>query len=342
MSLKNSLLLTALTMVLGACGNGGGGQPVVTAAAPIPNPNPTPTSIGYEELTYEFKFNGCSTGKHKLLSKKEFCDALLNDALNNNCARELRIEHYNRQCTATQPSSAGTLLPTSAARCIVSGMDLKDRTFLDNMNPFNPQRRQSVRDMFWNGRQSQAYDLLFSSNSYGRARFLVSPAQAGRSAQGEILLQQQRGDDAFSARGGMGSPLRMVVTNFTDEKEVDAVCISDKAFRVPKKDLRTVKCSFRLGGTHDRNSTVREEILTWDLVNSVQKEIFRTRRSGSIVVKLKPAANGEEERIEVETVELDIDKTFKAEAALNEGLEIRYQGRQTRADFSLQCAPASK
>ncbi|KHD88482.1 MAG: hypothetical protein OM95_08180 [Bdellovibrio sp. ArHS] len=342
MSLKNSLLLTALTMTLGACGNGSGGGQPITAAAPIPNANPTPSAVVTEELTYEFSFNGCSTGRHKLLSKKEFCDALLNDALNNSCARELRIEHYNRHCTGTQSTSAGSLLPSSAARCIVSGMDLKDRTFIDNINPFNPQRRQSMRDMYWNGRAAQAYDLLFSSSSYGRARFIVTPASGFDGAQGEIFLQQQKGEEKFSARGGLGSSLRMVVTNFTDEKEVDAVCVSDKAFRIAKRDLKSVKCSFRLGAANDKNSVVREDSLTWDLSRPVQKEIFRNRRGGSIVVKLKPAINGEEERIEVETVELDIDKTFKAESALNEGLEIRYQGRQTRSDFVLQCAPASK
>lgn len=342
MNLRMPLAITMFTLALGACSNGGGGgAPPVTPITPnSPTPTPVPDVAG--EFSYEYIYNGCSTGKHKLLSKKEYCDALLNDSLNNNCARELRIEGYNRRCTNAQPASPGTLPSAGTARCVVNGMDLKDRTFLDNINPFNPQRRQSFRDIFWDARRQQSYDILFSAvDSYGKASFVLTPAAANHSAMGQIQLQQRKGVDSFSVTSGLGSQIRMVVTNYKLEKEVEAVCLSDKSFKHPKVDLSVVRCSYRLGQMGDK-SPLKEESFSWDTRHSIQREIFRNRHNESIVVRLKPAEQGQDERIEIEAVELDLDKTLRAEGSLSEGLQVRYQGRQSRSDLTISCAPASK
>ncbi|MEK2643843.1 hypothetical protein [Bdellovibrio sp. BCCA] len=343
MKLNVPLAMTIFTLALSACSNGGGGGG--TPVTPITPNAPAPTTTVPDvpgEFTYEYKFNGCSTGKHKLLSKKEFCDALLNDTLNNGCARELRIENYNRSCTTLQPANPGALPAASTARCIVNGMDLKDRTFLDNINPFNPQRRQSFRDIFWDAHRQQSYNILFSAvDSYGKASFIMTPSSGTYSAMGQIQLQQKKGMDTFSVTSGLGSQIRMVVTNYNMEKEVETVCLSDKSFKKPKVDLSRVRCTYRLGDMSDRNPS-KEEIFAWDTRHEIQKEIFRSRQRESIVVRLKPASQGQEERVEIEAIEVDLDKTLKAESTLNEGLQVRYQGRQSRTDLVVSCAPASK
>ncbi|UXR65559.1 hypothetical protein EZJ49_04750 [Bdellovibrio bacteriovorus] len=222
------IILSALTLSLAACSNGGGGgggtnPPVVV------NPNsPTPQVPGTtSEFTYEYHQNGCTTGKQKLASKAAYCDALLNDALNNNCAREMRVETFNRMCTTGSTiSPTGGLQGMSTARCEVNGMDLRDRTVIQNMNPFNPQRRQIYRDMFWNARSEHAYDILGSLiDTYGRARFVMTPSVAQRAAQGEIDLSQQKGEYRFSVRSALGYPISLKVTNEETEKEVSATCI---------------------------------------------------------------------------------------------------------------------
>ncbi|AHZ85849.1 hypothetical protein AB1A81_00975 [Bdellovibrio bacteriovorus] len=343
MRIHLQLALSVLALSVAACSNGGGGG---GGAAPVPatTTTTTPTPVDVQgEFTYEYKFNGCTTGRQKLTSKNAYCDALLNDALNNNCAREMRVETYNRMCTTnTQVSSPGTLPAMSTARCVVNGMDLKDRTFLQNMNPFNPQRRQIYRDMFWSGKNDQGYDILGSLvDSYGKGRLLLTPAQAGRSALGEIQLHQQRGDSKFSVRSGLGSQISLKVTNLEIQKEVEAVCLSDKSFKRTKADLRRVKCSL----THSesgRKETRRDEEIVWDVANKVEREIFRGRSTERITLRLKPAAGGQDERIAVEAVDLDIDKTMVAETTLNEGLEVRFRGQLTGTDLTIQCAPASK
>lgn len=331
--MKTRLSFAFIALVfLGACSNGGGGHSNTNAPLPNTNPNGPTTTISTEQLSYELSLNGCSTGKHTFNSKKEYCDALLTDALNNNCARELRIENYNRNCSGIQVTSPGTLPSVYNARCVVNGMDLKDRTFLQNLNPFNPQRRQSFRNISWDGQRQKSYDIVFmAADGYGKSNYVMTPANQAGFAQGDIQIQQNRNMDNFSARSGLGSPIRLLVTNYKTQKEVEAVCISNASFKRPKVDMRRVRCEYRN----------RELILDWDTRSALQKEVFKNRSGASLVIRLKPAMGGQDERIEVEALELDIDKTLKAEASLNEGLEIRYQGRLSRTDFSLRCAPAS-
>lgn len=344
MRLYLPIALSLMALSLGACSNGGGGGGT-PAPAPVVNPTPVPNNTSTDvqgQFVYEYKQNGCTTGRHELKSKNAYCDALLNDALNNNCAREMRIETYNRLCTGSQSTSVGTLPPMSTARCVVNGMDLKDRTFLQNMNPFNPQRRQVYRDMFWNAKQEQGYDILGSLvTSYGRGRLILTPASAQKGATGEILLAQQNGESRFSVISGLGSQIRLKVVNYEIEKEVEAVCLSDKSFKRPKADLRRVLCSLSHseGG---RRKTQRDEEISWDLANTVEKELFRGRSSERISLRLTPAQSGQEETIEVQAVDLDVDKTLTAQATLNEGLQVRFQSRLTDSELLLKCAPASR
>lgn len=339
------LLLTATSLVIGACSNGGGGQPPVTPATPAPTVSPTTTTqpdvMG--QFTYEYKFNGCSTGKHQLSSKKEFCDTLLNDSVNNSCAREMRIESYNRMCTNTTATNVSWLPQASTARCVVNGMDLKDRTFLENLNPFNPQRLQSVRDIFWDAKRKQSYGVITMTENYGRVSYQLSPATSTATAQGQVLIQQQRGDNIFSATSNLGSQVRLVVTNYETAKEVESVCRSHVSFKRQNVDLSRVQCSYQWSeeGHSGRNSQ-RDELFNWDQRNAVQKDLFRGRDKESIVVRVTPANASQGAKLEIEILEIDVDKTLKAEAALNEGLQVRYKGHSSGIELTVSCAPASK
>lgn len=54
-------------------------------------------STGYmKEYTYED--TGCSTGKHTFCSKQDYCAGLINEALNNSCAPDIRAIKYKANC----------------------------------------------------------------------------------------------------------------------------------------------------------------------------------------------------------------------------------------------------
>lgn len=71
---------------------------------------PYPTSSGYNSSStqsYAFRVDSCNTGFHYFSSsssergQKAYCDTLLNDELNQNCARSKREEQYREsECKA--------------------------------------------------------------------------------------------------------------------------------------------------------------------------------------------------------------------------------------------------
>ena len=44
----------------------------------------------------------------------------------------------------------------------------------------------------------------------------------------------------------------------------------------------------------------------------------------------------------IEIMEVDYDKSLKAEATLSEGLQVNYDGRSSESDLTVSCASASK
>lgn len=346
MKVQISTLMASLSIFMTGCSNGnnGGGNPAapvapapVETAAPAPAPVPAVPDI-QGDFSYNFNFNGCTTGEQKFSSKKAYCDGLLNDALNANCAREMRAEMYNRMCTVSQPADLNALAPQSAARCVVNGMDLKDRTFLQNLNPFNPQRRQVFRDLFWDGKKARNFGLMSSADAYGKARFAVAPASADKAALGEISILQPGDGDLISASSKLGTQVRLAITNFDSEKETEVTCRSDKSFLREKKSLEQVVCALKTG---KKDSPFSEETLVWDRKSALVKEL-RAPSQLKLTVHLNPPADGVEERILIEGVTPSGSRAFKAESTLNEGIEVRSRSGDSRLNFAIVCLSASK
>lgn len=58
-----------------------------------------PVSSGVNQaLTYELSENGCTTGRHTFPSFPEMCVGLQNNTINNDCALNMRAEHFRRNC----------------------------------------------------------------------------------------------------------------------------------------------------------------------------------------------------------------------------------------------------
>jgi hypothetical protein len=52
-----------------------------------------------QNLTYELSENGCSTGRHSFNSFADLCVGLQNNTINNDCALNLRADHFRRNCS---------------------------------------------------------------------------------------------------------------------------------------------------------------------------------------------------------------------------------------------------
>jgi hypothetical protein len=60
-----------------------------------------------EKYAYDLNENGCMTGQHKFSTLIDYCAALKDDELNNNCAWSLRKGTYERDCGTDWAFSGG-------------------------------------------------------------------------------------------------------------------------------------------------------------------------------------------------------------------------------------------
>lgn len=49
--------------------------------------------------TYQFRENGCDTGKRTFSNKADLCEGLRSNSLNNGCAQNLRKRHFELNCS---------------------------------------------------------------------------------------------------------------------------------------------------------------------------------------------------------------------------------------------------
>ena len=56
---------------------------------------------GEDKFTYSYEVNGCKTGEHSFKTKEEYCKALQDNALNNNCALSTRQSTFKNECSGT-------------------------------------------------------------------------------------------------------------------------------------------------------------------------------------------------------------------------------------------------
>lgn len=330
--------LLSLTTVI-ACSNGGGGSSAPVQVLPSGTTVPTNTPMVNGRFTYQFNQNGCDTGRRDFSTKVEYCQALTNDALNNNCAREARVTMFNAQCLNNGTNAGPALNIMNSARCVMNGSDMGDRTLWQNLNPFNPRSRQMTREIFWDGHRDRTFDIMGSlGQPYGKAKFTMRAAQGATAAEGVIGLIQGNGSASYLVRSNLGSQIALTVEDQTSRKLSQVVCLSDASFKHAKKDLRQVRCVYK--GDDNRGS--RDELVSWDLRSMTERKIFSRIASEEITLRLKPAATGVDEHIELELKDLDGDKTLRAESTLNEGLELRFDSRETGSNIVLSCGAASK
>jgi hypothetical protein len=202
------------------------------------------------------------------------------------------------------------------------------------------QGQPEVRKFEWNGNREDSFDVLSNrGQSRVSARWNLTPATRGqgqmRRAEGQLVLQQ--GNSQVTVRSALGGFVNLNVSNGSPQNSLDLHCVSNASFRRESGgDLNRIVCRYRLDdGDRDRNRS-REEVINWN-GRGQERELIRGRDGESVVLRIK---NGG--RLEIEARNLENRKSVKAEALINEGLEIRYRGRTSSSNLLVSCGAASK
>ena len=75
------LLITIMLIILDSC---------------TKNENKSTTEL--PNYFYRYTLNGCDTGKQTFETLLSYCSGLVNEDLNNNCARGFRLERWEKEC----------------------------------------------------------------------------------------------------------------------------------------------------------------------------------------------------------------------------------------------------
>ena len=205
------------------------------------------------------------------------------------------------------------------------------------------------RTFEWNGNRPQGF-VIFDGSGYSRtnAQWSMKPESGGtgynrnfRRAEGQLFLQQDNSEVLVSSALG-GVVNLSVVDGLSQRNDVNLQCVSNAAFQRPAGNSQQIWCRSKLtefsgrnSARHDRNEVT--QVFNWYGGNELEREMQRGRRGEQVFIRIR--GDG---RLEIEGRNLDGRKNIKAEAMINEGLEIRYRGRSVSSELLVTCAPASK
>lgn len=344
-SLKNVLLTLSLTATVIGCGNkdsGGGGGPA-PAPPPVIVPSvPAPISGMYTYMFRDYAMN-CSTGRQSFNTLGEMCTALLDEALNSNCARFLRETDHLMRCRGQGGQVGGMPVPVIPQTpgipmrnvwCSVGGKD-----YARNWGAmFN--QRSNFRAILWNGTQRVSRELPFGANGrYGDASVILTPSINGDSeGRAEVVLRQD-GGRVYSVKGRVSHSTRLQVDDARQETSTLLDCAAmDPNQSAPAILFQSVSCKIthRAGGRR----FVDEKNISWS-GQSIHQENLRVGpgRRNNLDLRLLPAPAPDFAVVEVESAEFDTDKRLYARGSLRGGFDFRHQDRRSQLDVQIQCTP---
>lgn len=315
--MKRALYFLSGLLVFSAfgCQKGGGSSSAPTATAPTAAPTPAPETTATFIKTYEFReFGGCTTGFHQLRTQQDYCNALLNEALNNSCALDMRQNAYSTECNSNLGGNIGsgvtnqTLITTgSAAYCYMVGQDQEARGLFDNRQASNQ------RFISWDGKKSQRFNLsALLPAKYGRVHLNLTPAQGSQPALGEILVSQGR--LKYSESSQFNSRLIFQVNDLQGQKKISIECLPEASFTGPAMNLNHIQCQVNKDRPVDISWNAKSRLSTSLKVGNVK----------NLTVSLYPPQGENEAQIEISISGIEAARSVLGRAAVRAGLAIKH------------------
>lgn len=200
------------------------------------------------------------------------------------------------------------------------------------------QGQPDVRRFEWNGNTQESFDVSGGRGSqWNSVRWDLTPASRGhyqmRRAQGQLVVQQ--GGSQVSVRSALGGFVNLNVANGNSQDDVNLHCVSNAAFRQQSIEQNRISCRVRIDSDR-QNYRGRDEVIYWN-GRPQARELSHGYDGEFVVLRLKEGG-----RMELEVRNLNFRKSIRAEAMINEGLEIRYRSRAASSNLMISCGAASK
>lgn len=333
-----------------------------SATTPVPTTvAPTNTNVNQSGFFfYVYREGACDTGSHQFGTKLDLCNGLLNDALNNNCARFLRQNDFNIRCQGV----TGTALPGAPAIpaqqpivdsfrsvwCSIAAVD-QSGEFLSGLR-----NRNNYVPIVWDSRQAQSFNLPFgAAGRYGEASLRLTPAKFGGEPEAEIVVKQTKdGIRTFSSKGALQTSNRLMVDDSDNQTTVVLDCMSTNtptaAQQAPSAAITAVECTGRaLRNDRDRDHRRDEggnipaddstRVIVWN-GQGTKAETLRVgdrRDRVSLDIRLSQASALERALIEVEGTDFDGGKRIVGRGSLKTGFSMKHVDRNSGKSYEVSC-----
>lgn len=350
---RQSLLMisvVALTVVgLSACGNKGSSGSPAPAAPPVSEQTETPNlPTGYFSYAYsETLPRRCETGLHSFNTLAEMCQALLNESLNQNCARLLRENDHFVRCRGIGGGSPLPQLPVVQGPfrniwCSVAARDHSGRfgSFFNN--------RGNRNFLNWDSRQRRRFALPFGnlSSRFGEATLILHPAEFGQGpGSAEIVLTQKKGErQMHRVRGSLSQPTRLFVEDPDMRTSIQIECMQMESaaaatFIAPAPSR--ISCQGQYGRGRDAFRFEESFQLNASTSDPRLKGQSKAQRPDGLGLKLelRSGFGSDAAMISVEGFNGQDQRRIVGSGSVRQGFEFVTRDRDSDFQIQLQCRP---
>lgn len=290
-------------------------------------------SVDLKKLTYKLRGDNCETPVLKFGSKEKLCNALLDDDVNEGCARKERLNRFEDLCimTAAKDKKVNLLDDVKedhAAVCVSSTKkSLSDSADLEK-----------GFSLEWSGQKNEKFDI---NPGIEKAEMSLHLLRNQSIQTNEIKIVSSNQDKVeFSLRARAGSRAVLTMLNSLSRQDTQVSCQTNGKLATKFENLAKVRCGVYVGS---EGVAEEKKIVDVELKDALSQQVLYDGKAGEkIVVRLKNADSNSASKLEVLMARFDTHHSAKAESTVTEGLELSFKNSQTGKDVLIICAPASK
>ncbi len=289
-------------------------------------------SVNLKKLTYKLRGETCETPLLKFESKEKLCNALLDDDVNEGCARKERLNHFEDLCVVMTSVKADTVsllakgdhsavCVTSSKKSLADTKDIEKSFSLD-----------------WLESKNQKFDINPGIEKADMSLQLLKNDSVKTNELKIITLTEDKSE--FSLRARAGSKVSLTMLNSESRQDTQVTCQTHIKLATKFENPSKVRCGILVDFEND---VQEKKIVDVDLKETVVQQALYDGKSGEkVVVRVKNAGSESASKIEVLMARFDTHYSAKAESTVTEGLELGFKNPKTGKNILIICAPASK
>ncbi|MFP5518281.1 MAG: hypothetical protein ACLGGX_00125 [Bdellovibrionia bacterium] len=284
---------------------------------------------------YSFTENNCTTGNHEFHSEKKFCYTLLDEEVNQSCARGKREYLFQQDCSGPgQETTLVTAKRPAAAFCRVQAQDLSAGI---------SSKKTSINQEFIDWDRSTQFGLKLMGGKvkdYGLIYLNLVPAYSHESERAHLVFNNTESDTVTMLRGSSQDELFLQVGYLQQQKVVTTECELGFVTPTRKSTSGGITCEYYYGkSTESIKQFVNIPISPLDTHHKYEKEVsVATEKTFKLTLERKNS----DYFVEIQAPSPLISQAILAKAKFSQELTLFHSEQSTGDILNVRCHVAQK